>query len=290
MDKQYENDRFEFENRCDKVRKHAFTVSSHRVVDLKVNNLTKTKRLGRISTRIKKVRAQLKALNRRIYVLYAKDTDYLFNHFKSNTILHDWKEWNLLQRAMELIEEYSCLLLLMEDSCDWENTGDFLAEDPMVNTHCFVFEGLWDSDRETLTLHRKEILHPTQPAPLPTDNRKSLSVGCPLSIEKLTTIINWMNETYHLLDPRTSVECFIRKIINPNWANDDEPVYLAGQTNVFSCMIKCIKRQYKHFNYAHIGRSGLFFSKKGIVLNESNLSSGNLKDVEKKQSIEAKFT
>lgn len=289
MDKQYENDRFDFENRCNKARKHALTVSSRRVVALKVNNLTKTRRKGRISAQIIKVIGRLKELNRRIYVLYVKDTDFLFDHFKSNYLLHDWKEWSLLQQAMILTEEYFSLILLKMDSCDWENMQDYFFGEPVSDAHSIAFEGLWDSDRETLTLHRKEIFHPNEPALLSADTRKSLSIGCHLSAEKLSTAIIWMNETYHFLDSRTSVECFTRKIINPNWAKDEEPVYLAGQTNVFSCMIACVKPYYKHFNYAHIGRSGLFFSKKGKVLNESNLSSGNLKNVEKKQSIEAIF-
>lgn len=287
MEKQDENDRFDFEKKWMKARVNAFTDASHGVEDLIVINLQEKEGMGRISSRIKENRAGINALNRSIYFLYKNNHEMLFYYFKTHGILQDQKEWNYLQQAMTLDFQRLSLTELFRENCIFENLSSL--ELMILNSDDMAYAGLRDNDRETLMVHRQHIPFLNDPASTPVTRLKAPSMECPLTTEKLYSGLNLVNEKYQLFASQKDLEILFRKIINPNWSNDHEEVHLMNKTNLFRCVVDCVKSTYPHFTYAHIGRSGLFISKKGNVISESAVSSAVLKNEEKKQCIESFF-
>ena len=287
MENQDENDRVVFEGRLKNVRVYALNEASHSVEDLIVIYLQEKERMGRISSRIKQVTGFINALKRHIYFQYRNNPEILFDYFKRNGILHNPQEWSLLEQALILDYKRYFLEVLLLENCSLGNIPL-----PELLNHYFddrAYAGLRDNDRETLTLHRQLILPSNDPASTPGNYTETPFIDRSLSPERLLAGLNAANDKYHILAPQTPVMVLYRKIICPNWANNREEVHLDNKTNLFSWLANCIKNTYKHFTYAHIGHSCLFFSKNEILLTESALSSAILKNKEKKQCIASFF-
>lgn len=287
MENHEENDRIEFEHKWMKIKLDSYAQATHEAEEFIVINLQTPQGSGRISKKIRQVRTGIHALNRSAYFLYINNPIMLFDYFKRNGLLHNQKEWNNLQQAMILDFLRYLLAVLYKENCHLENLSPM--ETMILIADDLAYAGLRDCDRETLTHHRQHLLPSNDWAPIVFDPVTAPSMECPLSQEKLYTGLTLVNDKYHIFSPKTSIEDVFNKIICPNWTNNRVEVHLYNKTNMFRCLVDCIKLTYKHFNYAHIGHSGLFFSMNGVVINESSLSSAILKNEEKKQCIESFF-
>lgn len=106
MEKQDENDRVNFENKCETVRKFAVSMSSLTAENFDSEKLPVKERAGRISHDIKVVMEEIEALDRPEYYLYKNNNARLYELFKKRGILTNAEEMNKLQRIMILGETF----------------------------------------------------------------------------------------------------------------------------------------------------------------------------------------
>lgn len=260
MDFTEEGNAIHFVGKCDTFRNVAFIMGNLYAKEISNKVMAAKDLMQWIAVEMSMILNQITALKRPDYFNNIRSTSRLFNLFKSKGLLSDKEEMDKLQLAMILIEKIYRLEQLLKNGCSFNYT------EPTSMMHLPIGLSL--------------------PGEL---QQVGFGLDYHFSKDYLNVVINYMNDRFHLLSPASPASSLVRKITCPNWTDDHEIVYLDSKTNIFRCMVDCLRQYYKHFNFAHIGRSGLFYSRNGNVITESGLSSAVLKNEEKKQCITAIF-
>jgi hypothetical protein len=260
MDLTEENHTIRFVENCDTFRYVAFIMANLYMKSCNDKLLAARNKLEWISLEMSMLYNQMNALQRPGYFEVIKSTTQLYLLFKNKGYLLNDKELDKLQQAMILTEKLNRLEQVLKNGYP----HNYTLPSSSLNLQGGI--SLWN-----------------------VVGAETCGSDYHLSEQYLVAVIHYMNDNFHLLSPNTPDKCLIRKIRCSNWTTDPERVQFACKTNIVRCMVDGLKPYYKHFNFAHIGRSGLFYSKKNHVISESGLSSAVLKNEEKKQCIMAIF-
>lgn len=242
-----------FEKTCEAIILSAVAEVSPFIESLGINNLEEHRRLGRVYLEIEKIVTQINALNRHQYVYYYKDTDYLFKIFKSTNRLDCLEEMEKLKQAIILKEIYNCLLMIKMEMDISHHTADLFDSndlDHMGNT--LLSSGTMDLSAK----HDKSMLV------------KGVSLE-----EKLTIITLQLNQRLGFLLDKSSVKPFIQWILHPNTDENQPKIHIGCKTNEFKCIMDHFKIYNKDLIDAVIGRSGIFISRKGTIIDAGLISS-----------------
>jgi hypothetical protein len=109
------------------------------------------------------------------------------------------------------------------------------------------------------------------------------------SIDWLVIVVIKLNKRFNFLSPRTSVESFVQILTSENLKEEKSKIYIGCRTNIFKSIIEYLEPFFLHLNYANVGRSGLFISKKGIPISVTNLNSATLKNQKIKHDLKNIF-
>lgn len=107
-----------------------------------------------------------------------------------------------------------------------------------------------------------------------------LSFGFKGSESWLSAVLIKLNKRYHYLDPRTSMDTFLRVLFSKNLMEEEEKIFIGCNTNKFKCIIDNLKPYFKNLTNANVGNSGLFISHLGNQITEDCLKGSKLKKQE----------
>ena len=119
--------------------------------------------------------------------------------------------------------------------------------------------------------------------------KKKLCFGYKKSPGYLTPFISALNARIDFLDPKTSVEDFIRIVSSDDLDTIHEKIYLGCNTNEFKYLLKYFKADFKSLNPATMGKSGIFISNIGNPITAECIYSSRIENMQSKFTIDNIF-
>lgn len=118
---------------------------------------------------------------------------------------------------------------------------------------------------------------------------KALSFGLKKLPGFLIPIIEGLNLKIGFLDPRTSIDDFMRIVSSDDLGSITGKIYLGCKTNEFKYIIHCLNPFFKSFKPATIGKSGIFISNTGHPITAGCIYSCNSDNLQTKLGIDNVF-
>lgn len=253
MEKAKTIDRVCFEKTREAIILSAVAEVSPFIESLDLNNLEENRRLGRVYLEIEKIVDQMNVLNRHQYIYYYKDPSYLFKIFKSTNRLDCPEEMKKLKQAIIFKEIYNNLLMIKMEMDISQHAADFFARNDMdYNGNALLSSGTMDISAK----HDQSLL----------------IKGASLE-EKLTIITLQLNQRLGFLKYKSSVKQFVQWILHPNTNENQAKILIGCKTNEFKCIMDHFKVFNKDLIDAVIGRSGIFISRKGTIIDAGLIGS-----------------
>jgi len=291
--KTYENERKYFYGYCKSAQKAALDMVAAYDESLNLNNLKTQKRLGRIYVENDDLFNEIELLDRVNYILNLVNLPALFLIFEKMDSSQYTEELKKLKQAFILVEKHRCLSKLNLETFIAQEEENFQARlwalKAMNNT-----TGCDKKDYKDINLHNDEdfphkeqqssLIKSAKPDRKPV--KETVSFGCKVSAVYLKAIVILMNNKYHILSAQTSVDQLVMALMTNDWTKITFKIYLKCKTTAFKGFIKYLQRDFESLRLVNIGRSGLFISSIGTLINESNIGSANCSNWEKKHFSE----